>query len=177
MKRILALILSGTFLTVFAVGGVFAQTETPAQTQTPAPADAQNKPASDSNTAKPMQGKMDKNDDGAVDLSEFTNMDRLKQADTNGDGTLSQDEIQAMVMKRMVERQARRMTNRLDVNGDGVVTIAEVEKQREKRFALMDRNDDGKLERSELRHGRKNQEHGVPQHKLHHGAEHGDSSD
>ena len=117
MKRILALILSGTFLTVFTVSGVFAQTETPAQTQTPAPADAQNKRASDSNAAKPMQGKMDKNDDGAVDLSEFTNMDRLKQADTNGDGTLSQDEIQAMVMKRIVERQARRMTNRLDVNG------------------------------------------------------------
>ncbi|UXN59076.1 EF-hand domain-containing protein [Phyllobacterium zundukense] len=153
MKRILALVLSGTFLTVFAVSGVFAQTETPAQAQTPAAA-AQTKPASDSNTAKPMQGKMDKNDDGAVDLSEFTNMDRLKQADTNGDGTLSQDEIQAMVMKRIVERQARRMTNRLDVNGDGVVTIAEVEKQKEKRFALMDRNDDGKLERSELRHGK-----------------------
>jgi hypothetical protein len=155
MKRILALILSGTFLTVFTVSGVFAQTETPAQTQTPAPADAQNRPASDSNIAKPMQGRMDKNGDGAVDLSEFTNMDRLKQADTNGDGTLSQDEIQAMVMKRIVERQARRMTNRLDVNGDGVVTIAEVEKQKEKRFALMDRNDDGRLERSELRHGKK----------------------
>ncbi len=152
MKRILALILSGTFLTVVAVGGVFAQTETPAQTQIPAPADAQNNSASDSNAAKPMQRKMDKNDDGAVDLSEFTNMDRLKQADTNGDGTLSQDEIQAMVMRRIVERQVRRMTNRLDVNGDGVVTIAEVEKQKEKRFALMDRNDDGKLERSELRH-------------------------
>ena len=153
MKRILALIVSGTFHTVFAVSGVFAQTETPAQAQTPAPADAQNNPAFDSNTAKPIQGRMDKNDDGSIDLSEFTNMDRLKQADTNGDGTLSQDEIQAMVMKRIVERQARRMTNRLDVNGDGVVTIAEVEKQKEKRFALLDRNDDGKLEQSELRHG------------------------
>ncbi|WP_271898462.1 EF-hand domain-containing protein [Candidatus Phyllobacterium onerii] len=29
---------------------------------------------------------------------------RLKQADTNGDGALSQDEIKAMVMKRMVRR-------------------------------------------------------------------------
>ena len=177
MKRMLALILSGTFLTVFAVGGVFAQTETPAQTQTPAPADAQNKPAADSKAAKPKHGRMDKNDDGAVDLSEFTNMDRLKQADTNGDGTLSQEEIEAMAMKRMVERQARRMTNRLDVNGDGVVTIAEVEKQKEKRFALMDRNDDGKLERSELRHGKnfhKGHGDGSQRHNQHH-RESGDS--
>ncbi len=177
MKRMLALILSGTFLTVFAVGGVFAQTETPAQTQTPAPTDAQNKPASDRNTAKTMQGKMDTNDDGAVDLSEFTNMDHLKQADTNGDGTLSQEEIQAMVMKRIVERQTRRMTNRLDVNGDGVVTIAEVEKQKEKRFALMDRNDDGKLEQSEFRHGKnpyKGHGGGSQRHNQHH-RESGDS--
>ncbi len=44
MKRILALILSGTFLTAFAVGGVFAQTQTPAPTQTPVPAEAQANP-------------------------------------------------------------------------------------------------------------------------------------
>ncbi len=178
MKRILALILSGTFLTVFAIGGALAQTQTPAPTQTPPPAEAQNKPASDSDNAKPTRGKMDTNDDGAVNLSEFTNMDRLKQADTNGDGTLSQEEIEAMVMKRMVERQARRMTHRLDVNGDGVVTIAEVEKQKEKRFALLDRNDDGKLEQSELRHGRnfhKGHERGGHRHNPHHRAEKGDA--
>ena len=82
-------------------------------------------------------------------------MDRLKEADKNGDGTLSQDEIEAMAMKRVVERQAQRMTKRLDVDGDGIVTIAEVEKQKGKRFALMDRNDDGKLEKSEMRHGKR----------------------
>lgn len=151
MKRITALILSGTFLTVFAIGGAFAQTDTPAQSQTPGATEAPAKP--DGGHAKRV--KMDANDDGSVDLSEFSNMDRLKEADKNGDGTLSQDEIEAMAMKRVVERQAQRMTKRLDVDGDGIVTIAEVEKQKGKRFALMDRNDDGKLEKSEMRHGKR----------------------
>ncbi|UXN66221.1 hypothetical protein N8E89_23840 (plasmid) [Phyllobacterium sp. A18/5-2] len=177
MKRILALILSGTFLTAFGVGGVFAQTQTPAPTQAPAPAEAQNKPAPASNNGKQIRGNMDANDDGAVGLSEFTNTDRLKQADTNGDGTLSPEEIEAIVMKRMVERQVRRMTNRLDVNRDGAVTIAEVEKQKEKRFALLDRNDDGKLEQSELRNGRKSDERGGHRHHQHQKSEKGDTND
>ncbi len=177
MKRILALILSGTFLTVFAVGGVFAQTQTLAPTQTPAPGKAQNKPAPASSNAKQIRGNMDANDDGAVDLTEFTNTDRLKQTDTNGDGTLSPQEIEAMVMKRMVELQARRKTNRLDVNRDGAVTIAEVEKQKGKRFALLDRNDDGKLEQSELRHGRKTDERGGHRHHQHQKAQGGETND
>ncbi|MGH6859662.1 MAG: EF-hand domain-containing protein [Phyllobacterium sp.] len=151
MKRITALILSGTFLTVFAIGGAFAQTAAPDQAQTPPAAEATGK--ADANHGKRV--RLDANDDGSVDLSEFTNTDRLKEADKNGDGTLSQEEIEAMAMKRVVERQARRMTKRLDVDGDGTVTIAEIEKQKAKRFAVMDRNDDGKIERSEMRRGKK----------------------
>ena len=44
MKRITALILSGTFLTVFAIGGAFAQTDTPAQSQTPGATEARPSP-------------------------------------------------------------------------------------------------------------------------------------
>ena len=76
-------------------------------------------------------------------------------ADANGDGTLSQDEITAMVEKARAERQVERATRRLDVNGDGTVTLAEVEKQKAKRFAVMDRNDDGKIEKAELRSGKR----------------------
>lgn len=148
MKRIITLALSGTVLTVFALGGAFAQTETPVKPEAPIAVESNSK-------ADVKPPKIDANDDGAVDLSEFTNIDRLKQADTNGDGTLSKDEIDAMAMKQLVERQARRITNRLDANGDGVVTIAEVEKQKAKRFALLDRNDDGKLEKSEFHQGKK----------------------
>ncbi len=46
-------------------------------------------------------------------------MDSLKAADTNNDGTLSREEIEAFVQKRMVQRAADRMEKRLDVNGDG----------------------------------------------------------
>ena len=97
---------------------------------------------------------------GPIDLQTFSKIDRLKAADTDGDGTLSQKEIEDMVMKRMVERRAKRMERRLDVNGDGKVTIAEIEKQRQKEFAALDRNDDGKLERSELRMARGFGHHG-----------------
>lgn len=164
MKRILALALSGTFLTVFALGGAFAQTQTPEQTP------AVKESTKTSGHEHKRGARLDTNDDGALDQAEFTNIDRLKEADTDKDGTLSKQEIEAMVTKRVVERQTERMTKRLDVNGDGVVTIAEVEKQKAKRFALMDRNDDGKIDKSEMRHGHKGK-HG---HKKHHGPRHND---
>ncbi|MGB3643086.1 MAG: calcium-binding protein [Mesorhizobium sp.] len=86
-----------------------------------------------------------------IDLEKFSKMDRLKAADTNGDGTLSRDEIENMVMKRMIERMANRMEKRLDINGDGKVTLEEIQKQKAKQFAVLDRNDDGQLDRKELR--------------------------
>lgn len=103
-----------------------------------------------------------KNFNGPIDLEKFSKMDRLKAADTNGDGTLSRDEIEAFVQKRMVERMANRMERRLDVNGDGKVTLDEIQKQKAKEFAALDRNDDGKLDRKELRaahHGKHAKHH------------------
>lgn len=88
---------------------------------------------------------------GPVDLEKFSRMDDLKAADTNGDGTLSREEIEAHALKQMVKRMADRMERRLDVNGDGAVTLDEIQKQKAKEFAALDRNDDGKLDRKELR--------------------------
>lgn len=98
--------------------------------------------------------RLDTNKDGVIDQQEFATAQQLKEADTNNDGTLSTDELAAMIMKRQAERQAERLTRRLDIDGDGKVTIAEIEGQKAKRFALMDRNSDGKLEGNELRRGR-----------------------
>ena len=56
------------------------------------------------------------------------------------------------------------MIERLDVDGDGKVTLTEIEQHRAKQFSLMDRNNDGKLEGRELRRGdrdgRKFERHG-----------------
>jgi len=48
------------------------------------------------------------------------------------------------------ERMARRLIERFDTNGDGVLTAAEVESRQKKMFALLDRNDDGKIEKDEM---------------------------
>lgn len=86
-----------------------------------------------------------------IDLAKFSRMDDLKAADTNGDGILDREELEAYALKQMVKRMADRMERRLDINGDGTVTLEEVEKQKAKEFAALDRNDDGKLDRNELR--------------------------
>lgn len=89
-----------------------------------------------------------------VDLEKFSRMDGLKAADTNGDGTLDREEIEAYALQQMVKRMADRMERRLDVDRDGTVTLSEIETQRGKEFAVLDRNDDGQLDRSELRAGK-----------------------
>lgn len=95
-----------------------------------------------------------------IDLAQFSKLDRLKAADANGDGTLTREEIEDYALKQIVRRMADRMERRLDVNGDGTVTIAEIERQKEKEFAALDRNEDGKLDRSEMRAGNKSGKHG-----------------
>ena len=101
-----------------------------------------------------------KSDRGPIDLQKFSDMDKLKAADANNDGTLSREEIENFVMKRMVERRADRMERRLDINGDGKVTLDEIQKQKAKEFAALDRNDDGKLDRKELRAAHHKGKHG-----------------
>jgi Ca2+-binding EF-hand superfamily protein len=75
----------------------------------------------------------------------------------------------------MVKRAADRMERRLDVNGDGKISLEAIEKHRTARFAELDKNKDGKLDRSELKagkhHGKGEQRHKGKDHGKHTPAE------
>jgi Ca2+-binding EF-hand superfamily protein len=54
-------------------------------------------------------------------------------------------------MQRQRElRRAQRMVERFDADGDGELSLAEIETHQRKVFALMDRNDDGMVAKDEL---------------------------
>lgn len=167
MKRIQTLIMSGAVLSLAATGVVLAQSQ--AGTDNAAPAattsdqstrtDATGQPSMDSGDQmgrhhRGRLARLDANGDGALEPDEMKRVGNVKAADADGDGTLSQKEIEDMVLHRMVERRANRLAKRLDVDGDGKVTVAEVQDRAEKRFAFMDRDGDGKLQGDELKNGR-----------------------
>lgn len=110
------------------------------------------KPAAQSREGRGFD-RLDADKDGFISPEEFGSrrIDALKAADTNGDGELSQEELAAHIQKRETERRARQMSRMLDIDGDGKVTIAEIERQNEKRLALIDANDDGKISPDEMR--------------------------
>lgn len=118
------------------------------------------------NTEKTVEQTSKKPEREPIDLAKFSRMDELKAADTDKDGILSREEIEAHALKMMVKRSADRMERRLDVNGDGKISLEAVEKKRAERFAELDKNKDGKLDRSELKAGKR---HGKDGHHGKHG--------
>jgi Ca2+-binding EF-hand superfamily protein len=105
--------------------------------------------------------RLDADRSGDVTFEEFSAMmqSRIGGADANNDGKMSVEEIAAAIEKMRAERMARRLVERFDTDGDGMLTAAEVESRQKKMFALLDRNDDGKILKEEMprrgwRHGR-----------------------
>jgi len=143
-------LVSAVALSVAAGAVGFAQAQQAGNNDAPAAAQQQNE-----RRPSGFFSRLDANNDGSIAKDEFggNRLDQLQAADENTDGTLSQEELASYLMKREFERGAARMANRLDINGDGNVTIAELESQQAKRFALLDRNDDGQLSQDELRRG------------------------
>ncbi|MEM7302559.1 MAG: EF-hand domain-containing protein [Pseudomonadota bacterium] len=97
--------------------------------------------------------RLDTDKSGALSLEEFVanTTARFSKADLNGDGELSADEMVQRMQRKRLERRAKRMLKRLDFNGDGKVTQDELTDRAQKRFALLDRNNDGKVEKAEMR--------------------------
>ena len=96
--------------------------------------------------------RTDADKSGDITFEEFAEAmnGRMGLADADTDGKLSVEEIAAELEKMRYRRMAERMVKRFDADGDGALTTAEVESRQKKMFALLDRNDNGKVERSEM---------------------------
>lgn len=115
--------------------------------------------------------RFDTDNDGSLTIEEFAAVGErpIAQADADGDGVITADEIDAALLSRMVQNRRERIIERFDLNGDGKVEVTEIERLREKRFSLMDRNDDGKVDADELRLAREFMGGPQRQGKGHHG--------
>lgn len=102
-----------------------------------------------------MFDRLDADGDGTISVEEFggVRLGMLREADADADGALTRDELQTYVMNRAFMRRAEAAARLLDIDGDGTVTLVEIEDHRGKRFALLDGNNDGTLSRDELQRG------------------------
>lgn len=106
---------------------------------------------------------MDGDKSGDVTFEEFKKAagERFTLADTNKDGKVTVEEMAAAIEKMRAEMMAKRMIERVDIDKDGAITLAEIEKGQQEIYALMDRNDDGKLVQDEMeRRGKGHGRHG-----------------
>lgn len=100
--------------------------------------------------------KADADSSGDLTFEEFAAAfeERIGGADANSDGTLTVAEIATEIQRRRAERMAMRIVERFDTDGDGQLTTAEIESRQKKMFALLDGNDDGKVEMDEVKRHR-----------------------
>jgi Ca2+-binding EF-hand superfamily protein len=98
---------------------------------------------------------LDANGDGNLTLGELTSARtaRFNKNDTDGDGLLSKDELTA-AMSSARQNHADRIIKRLDKNDDGMLSEAEMKRQRgpsaQKMFDHMDANGDGQISKTEF---------------------------
>lgn len=99
---------------------------------------------------------LDSNGDGQLTETEMQAhaTARFNEADTNGDGSLSAEELTARADSQKAERMARRiakMIEKRDTNGDGVLSQEELQpRDRGDMFAKLDTNEDGMISQEEF---------------------------
>lgn len=103
-----------------------------------------------------MIQRFDKNGDGVLEIKELPELlqQRLAAADTNKDGKLSVQELEAHRATRMEEHGKKKFAA-LDKNGDGVLTKDEVGDEKWQRIGKADANGDGRVTQDELKQARK----------------------
>lgn len=96
--------------------------------------------------------RLDLNGDGAISPVEAGAVQavRFLRLDADGDGTVTQEEMFARMQKRIAERVAKRFAM-MDRNGDGRVERAEFDENGAERFARLDSDGDGRVSGEEIR--------------------------
>lgn len=104
--------------------------------------------------------KVDADGDGAVTQAEIDTFHAatVANADVSGDGDISLEEFETIYLELTRNRMVDAF-QKLDEDGDGVVTQAEMDAKFGNIVERMDRNDDGRLDRDDRR-GRDGKRHG-----------------
>ena len=91
--------------------------------------------------------RADADANGDVTFEEFAAAmnSRMGSVDADKDGKMTVAEIASEIERMRAERMARRVIERFDTDGDGALTAMEVETRQKEMFALLDRNDDGRI--------------------------------
>lgn len=103
-----------------------------------------------------LLAKLDSDGDGKLTQDEVnkTRGERFAKFDTDADGNLNLEEYQALWLDAMHSRMVDRFQD-LDEDGDAVVTDAEFQQPFENIVSRMDRDDDGEVTRDELQQRRR----------------------
>lgn len=101
-----------------------------------------------------MMHGMDLNGDGRISTAEAEAMRQVQflRWDVDGDGLITEQEMLERHRARMEQRIAKRFAM-LDANGDGRIERAEFEEHGAARFAAMDTDGDGAVAADEMRRG------------------------
>ncbi len=102
-----------------------------------------------------MMERFDTDGDGKLTRAEIEaeRAKRMAMFDTDKDGALSLDEFQPMWNDLMRQRMVQRF-QRHDTDGDGKITQAEIDRHMSRIMTWMDRNDDGMIDKSDMRRKR-----------------------
>lgn len=93
-----------------------------------------------------------KDSNGTISFDQFSDAmnARLKKLVADNGGKLTVAQLADALEKARFEEMAKRIVARYDTKGDGTLTTEDITGREKKVFAMLDRNNDGKIERNEL---------------------------